>query len=88
MLASISQQHMSNFSVCSSVSSLFIRLDRLSFLDKFPQLASQYGFEIVTSSPRYPHGHRFVERQVQMVKKTILKCRETKEEIELALLAL
>ena len=55
---------------------------------EFHQLASQYGFEIVTSSPHYPRGHGFVERQVQTVKKTILKCRETKEDIDLALLAL
>ena len=51
------------------------------------QLASQNGFEIVTS-PHYPRGHGFVQRQVQTVKKTILKCRETKEDIDLALLAL
>ena len=30
---------------------------------EFHQLASQYGFKIVTSSPHYPHGHGFVERQ-------------------------
>ena len=47
---------------------------------EFQQLASQYGFEIVTSSLHYPRGHGFVERQVQTVKKTILKCRETKED--------
>ena len=40
------------------------------------------------SQPHYPRGHGFVERQVQTVKKTILKCRETKEDIDLALLAL
>ena len=55
---------------------------------EFQQLASQYGFTIVTSSPHYPRGHGFVERQVQTVKKAILKCRETKEDIDLALLAL
>ena len=55
---------------------------------EFHHLTSQYGFEIVTSSPHYPRGHGFVERQVQRVKKTILKCRETKEDIDLALLAL
>ena len=55
---------------------------------EFQQVASQYGFTIVTSSPQYPHGHGFVERQVQTVKRTILKCRETKEDIDLALLAL
>ena len=55
---------------------------------EFQQLASQFGFEIVTSSPHYPRGHGFVERQFQTIKKTILKCRETKEDIDLALLAL
>ena len=55
---------------------------------EFQQLAKQYSFEVVTSSPHYPHGHGFVERQVQTVKKTILKCRETREDIDLALLAL
>ena len=55
---------------------------------EFQQLAKQYGFEVVTSSPHYPRGHGFVERQVQTVKKTILKCRETREDIDLALLAL
>ena len=54
----------------------------------FQQLASQYGFEIVTSSPHYPRGHGFIEHQFHMVKKMILKCRETKEDIDLALLAL
>ena len=55
---------------------------------EFQQLASQYGFEIVTSSSHYPRGYGFVERQAQTAKKTILKCRETKEDIDLALLAL
>ena len=54
----------------------------------FQQLPSQYGFEVVASSPYYPRGHGFVKGQVQSVKKTILKCRETKEDRDLALLAL
>ena len=28
----------------------------------FQQLASEFGFEIVTSSPHYPRGHGFIER--------------------------
>ena len=55
---------------------------------EFQQLARQYSFEIVQSSPHYPRGQGFVECQVQTVKKTILKCRETGEDIDLALLAL
>ena len=56
--------------------------------DEFQQLASQFGFEIKKSSPHYPRGHGFVERQVQTIEKMILKCREAKEDIDLALLAL
>jgi len=54
---------------------------------EFQQLARQYGFEIVTPSPHYPLGHGFVKPQVHTVKKTILKCRESGEDIDLALLA-
>ena len=32
---------------------------------EFRQLAKQYGFEIVTSSPYYPRGHAFVKRQIK-----------------------
>lgn len=55
---------------------------------EFQLLSKQYGFEIVTLSPHYPRGHGFVERQVQTMKKTLLKCRETGEDADLALLAL
>ena len=51
---------------------------------EFQQMASQHGFEILTSSPHYPRGHGFVKRQVQTIKKMILKCRETKEDMDLA----
>ena len=36
---------------------------------EFQQLASQFGFQIVTSSPHYPRGHGFVERQVFLEEK-------------------
>ena len=55
---------------------------------EFQQLAKQYGFEIVMSFPHYPRGHAFVERQIQTVKKAIPKCKETRKDIDLALLAL
>ncbi|XP_014788347.1 uncharacterized protein K02A2.6-like [Octopus bimaculoides] len=32
---------------------------------EFRKLADEYGFNIVTSSPHYPKGHGFIERQVQ-----------------------
>ena len=55
---------------------------------EFRQLEKQYDLEIVTSSPHCPRGHAFVERQIQTVKKTILKCKKTGEDKDLALLAL
>lgn len=55
---------------------------------EFQQLAIQYGFEIVTSSPSYPRGHGFVVRQVQTMKRSTLKCTQTGEDIDLAPLAL
>ncbi|XP_014788106.1 uncharacterized protein K02A2.6 [Octopus bimaculoides] len=55
---------------------------------EFKKLADEYGFNIITSSPHYPKGHGFIERQVQTVKRTQVKCRETKEDPRLALLSL
>ncbi|XP_036362882.1 uncharacterized protein LOC118765244 [Octopus sinensis] len=54
---------------------------------EFKKLADEYGFNI-TSSPHYPKGHGFIERQVQAVKRTLVKCRETKEDPNMALLSL
>ncbi|XP_029636198.1 uncharacterized protein LOC115211689 [Octopus sinensis] len=55
---------------------------------EFKKLADEYGFNITTSSSHYPKGHGFIERQVQTVKRTLVKCRETKEDPHLALLSL
>lgn len=55
---------------------------------EFRELATEYGFKITTSSPHYPKGHGFIERQVQTAKKTLIKCREAKEDPNLALLSL
>ncbi|XP_029633899.1 uncharacterized protein LOC115209599 [Octopus sinensis] len=55
---------------------------------EFKKLADEYGFNITTSSPHYTKGHGFIERQVQTVKRTLVKCRETKEDPHLALLSL
>ncbi|KAI8517626.1 hypothetical protein Bbelb_036430 [Branchiostoma belcheri] len=55
---------------------------------EFRQAAEEYGFRITTSSPYYPKGHGFIERQVQTVKKTLTKSLETGEDPNLALLTL
>ncbi|CAB3991427.1 transposon Tf2-1 poly [Paramuricea clavata] len=55
---------------------------------QFQDLAKRYGFRVVTSSPYYPKGHGFIERQVQTVKKILLKCEESGTDPSLALLSL
>ncbi|XP_028413590.1 uncharacterized protein K02A2.6-like, partial [Dendronephthya gigantea] len=55
---------------------------------QFQDLAKRYGFKVVTSSPHYPKGHGFIERQVQTVKKILLKCKESGADPSLALLSL
>ena len=37
-------------------------------------LQAQYGFRLTTSSPYYPKGHGFIERQVQTIKNLLSKC--------------
>ncbi|KAI8511982.1 hypothetical protein Bbelb_110820 [Branchiostoma belcheri] len=56
--------------------------------EEFTKLAHEYGFKITTSSPHYPKGHGFVERHVQTVKKTLIKCKESRSDPNLALLSL
>ncbi|XP_035658200.1 uncharacterized protein K02A2.6-like [Branchiostoma floridae] len=55
---------------------------------EFRQLANEYGFKITTSSPHYPKGHGFIERHVQTVKKTLIKCKESRSDPNLAMLAI
>ncbi|XP_033113071.1 uncharacterized protein K02A2.6-like [Anneissia japonica] len=55
---------------------------------EFRSFADEYGFEIVTSSPQYPRGHGFIERHVQTIKKTLIKCKEAGQDPNLALLAI
>ncbi|XP_014770694.1 uncharacterized protein K02A2.6-like [Octopus bimaculoides] len=55
---------------------------------EFKKLANEYGFNIITSSLHFPKGHGFIERQMHTVKRTLVKCRETKEDPHLALLFL
>ncbi|XP_014781662.1 uncharacterized protein K02A2.6-like [Octopus bimaculoides] len=54
----------------------------------FQQFAQEWGIQHTTSSPRYPQSNRFIERQVQTIKKTIQKCEQSKEDINSALMNL
>ena len=41
---------------------------------EYKNFAAQYGFKLTTSSPYQPKGHGFIERQVQPIKKILIKC--------------
>jgi hypothetical protein len=54
----------------------------------FDAFAKHWGFELILSSPEYPRGHAFVERQVQTIKKCMRKCDAGGYDFDLAMLAL
>ena len=41
---------------------------------EYQYFAAEYGFKLSTSSPYYPKGHWFIERQVQTIKNPLKKC--------------
>ena len=54
----------------------------------YRQFAKDWGFDHVTSSPHYARSNGFVERQIQTVKMTLTKAKETSHDPKLALLSL
>ena len=54
----------------------------------YRQLAKDWGFDHVTSSPHYARSNGFVERQIQTVKMTLTKAKENSHDSKLALLCL
>jgi transposase InsO family protein len=55
---------------------------------KFVEFTQKYRIQHLTSSPLYPQSNGLAEKAVQTVKKVLMKCRETGEDIYLALLDL
>ena len=55
---------------------------------EYPDFAAQYGFRLTTSSPYYPKGHGFIERQVQTIKNLLSKTSKDGSDPYLALLQL
>jgi hypothetical protein len=55
---------------------------------EFKLFTQAYGFQHITSSPRYPQSNGYVERMIQVVKNTMKKCADTKQDLQLALLSL
>ena len=55
---------------------------------EFANFCENYEIYHDTSSPRYPQSNGFVERQIQFVKNTIIKCSRDNSDINIALLQL
>ena len=54
----------------------------------YHKFASDWGFDHVTSSPRYPQSNGFIERAIQTVKATLKKAQQSNIDMDLALLCL
>ena len=54
----------------------------------YKDFAKQWNFTHTTSSPEFPQSNGLVERAIQTIKRTLIKCRETNSVPYLALLAL
>ena len=52
----------------------------------FSDFARSYGFEHVTSSPRFPQSNGFAESQVKIVKRILKKCSMSKTDVALAVI--
>ena len=55
---------------------------------QYQYFAAKYGFKLTTSSPYYPKGYGFIERQVQTIKHLLNKCNGDGTDHYLALLQL
>jgi len=52
----------------------------------FQDMMKKYGVKHTTSSPRFPQSNGLAERTVRTVKNTIIKCKQTGQDINVALL--
>ena len=71
-------------------------IPKVLFTDNGPQFAAKlfqdflklWSFDHITSSPIYPKSNGFIERQVQTVKKTLIKALQDVKDLDLTLLCL
>ena len=64
------------FSLLCTPEESSVTMQQTSLAEITRNLLSNWGFILTTSSPQYPKGHGFNERQVQMVKKLFTRCDE------------
>ena len=55
---------------------------------EYQYFVAQYGFRLTTTSPYYPKGHGYIERQVQTIKNLLSKCAKDGSDPHLVLLLL
>lgn len=53
---------------------------------QFKQFAQEWGFDVINTSPLYPRSNGQVERSVQVMKKMLKKCSDSKDDFHLALM--
>ena len=56
--------------------------------EAFKEFAPQWQFDHITSSPKFPKSNRFIERQIQTIKKALIKAKQAGRDPNLAMLCL
>ena len=56
--------------------------------EEFKEFAHQWQFDHVTSSPKFPKSNGFIERQIQTIKRALIKAKQAGRDPNLAMLCL
>ena len=56
--------------------------------EAFKEFAQQWQFDHITSSPKFPKSNGFIERQIQTIKRALIKDKQTGRDPNLAMLCL
>ena len=54
----------------------------------FKEFAQQWQFDHITSSPKFPKSNGFIERQIQAIKRALIKAKQAGRDPNLAMLCL
>ena len=56
--------------------------------DAFKEFAQQWQFDHITSSPKFSKSNGFIERQIQTIKRALIKAKQAGRDPNLAMLCL